>query len=115
MSPSFVQRPDFLMRAGMMCINTASPTCISKRSRTIRDYFLASSTLASAIEKVAIPSGFQLRPHLPVMVSFDGLEDEMIPVFCKPPKLPVRRPYGPSREEADWSHLEDASSAGGVV
>ena len=41
------------------------------------------------------------------MVSFDGLEDKMTLVFCKPPKLPVRWPFGPSRAEADWSHLED--------
>jgi hypothetical protein len=54
---------------------------------------------------------FPLTPHSPVRLTCNAGSQAMKPVLELPTKLPLERPFGPSKEAESWEHLQEAMEA----
>ncbi len=79
-------------------------TCVTRKGACTIDYFLTSLPLAESIAEAGALDYF-LRLRRPVEMHMRLNDDESVPVLAKPQRLPIDRPFGPSIESADWSHL----------
>ncbi len=103
MLPRVLLSSDFLSRANLRVAAPQRATCVTKQASRIIDYYLVSEALAHSFVQCDTVQYF-LRPHRPVHLTL-RLDQELIPILCKAPKLPTTRPYGPQQQEDDWDDL----------
>ena len=103
MLPEVLLASDCLSRSNLRLVAPQRPTCVTKQASRVIDYYLMSEALAHAFTHCDTVQYF-LRPHRPVRLQLT-LDQELIPVLCRAPKLPVARPFGPQQQEDDWDDL----------
>ena len=104
MGPSVLEACGFIQRAGLMLANPKAPTCVTKSSRTILDYYLVSSSVGAACSLPTVDCSTFLSPHRPVYLELPGcLADVVVQVLSKPQRLPLVVPFGPRHMVVDCS------------
>ena len=102
-----IRSTDYLVRGGLSLQVPRGPTYRTASCRTTIDYYLVSTCLCNKLQKCQVLSDFPLNPHSPVRLECLQGELEWVPVLDSPIKLPTEKPFGPEREERDWTQLAD--------
>jgi hypothetical protein len=83
MQPDVIVGTDFLTRASLRIVAPDRATCVTKKASRIIDYYVVSESFVHSVAECHTVQYF-LRPHRPVSLTFT-LQDELVPVLCKPP------------------------------
>ena len=110
--PRALMDSGFTLRAGAVTASPREPTCITKRSRSVIDFFLGSRAIMDLVSSIRVDKSADLATHRPVILEFTPEASKLHAlILVKPSRLPCTSPYGPRPMPGDWGHVKAATKA----
>ena len=101
----------FTLRAGAVTASPREPTCMTKRSRSVIDFFLGSRAFMDLVSSIRVDKNADLVTHRLVMEFAPEASRLHALMLVKPSRLPCTSPYGPRPMPGDWGHVKAATKA----
>ena len=87
----------FTLRAGAVIASPREPTCITKRSRSVIDFFLGSRAIMDLVSSIRVDKSADLATHRPVVLEFTPEASRLHALMLvKPSRLPCLPSMGQS-------------------
>jgi len=85
------------------------PTCIMSGSESTIDYYVFHNIIAGQAHGLHAEALLHLYPHRPTHCSFKRIgQDDYVNMLIKPPKLPVKPPFGPRAHQPNvWQGMDE--------
>ena len=110
MKPQEVEDTGTPRALGQVLLVPRQHTCFMPTSSTHIDYFMASTAVCAAMDRIHVDLLWPKKPHKPVQLHFrhDAVKLQQL-VFRSHSRMPTAVPYGPRPCPQDWLHVTRCS------